>query len=67
MEAVLCCDDGALFGFAFALAEVDCLAFGGFQCRNAVQILHGFPSGPRTIPGGSGGFLGAEPAASVDI
>ena len=26
--------------------------FGGFQLRNAVQILQGFPSGPRTIPGG---------------
>ena len=24
----------------------------GFQFRNAVQILQGFPSGPRTIPGG---------------
>jgi len=26
----------------------------GFQLRNAVQILQGFPSGPNTIPGGSG-------------
>jgi len=26
---------------------------GGAQFRNAVQILHGFPSGPITIPGGS--------------
>lgn len=24
----------------------------GFQLRNAVQTLHGFPSGPITIPGG---------------
>lgn len=29
----------------------------GFQLRNAVQILHGFPSGPNTIPGGSGDFF----------
>ena len=28
--------------------------WGGFQCRNAVHILQGFPSGPKTIPGGSG-------------
>lgn len=25
---------------------------GGFQFRKAVQILHGFPSGPMTVPGG---------------
>ena len=25
---------------------------GGRQFRKEVQILHGFPSGPRTIPGG---------------
>ena len=25
---------------------------GGLQFRKEVQILHGFPSGPRTIPGG---------------
>ena len=29
----------------------------GFQFRNVVQILHGFPSGPMTIPGGSGSLL----------
>ena len=27
---------------------------GGFQFRKAVQTLHGFPSGPMTIPGGRG-------------
>ena len=27
---------------------------GGFQLRKEVQILQGLPSGPRTIPGGSG-------------
>ena len=30
---------------------------GGFQFRNAVQILHGLPSGPMTIPGGNGSLL----------
>ena len=25
---------------------------GGLQFRKEVQTLHGFPSGPRTIPGG---------------
>ena len=29
------------------------LAVGGFQCLKAVHILHGLPSDPRTIPGGS--------------
>jgi hypothetical protein len=27
---------------------------GGFQFRKEVQILQGLPSGPRTVPGGSG-------------
>jgi hypothetical protein len=27
---------------------------GGFQFRKEVQILQGLPSGPRTMPGGSG-------------
>lgn len=31
-----------------------CLSVAGFQFRNAVQILQGLPSGPRTMPGGSG-------------
>lgn len=35
--------------------EDDCL---GFQFRHAVQILQGLPSGPMTMPGGSGGFEG---------
>lgn len=44
---------------AFAVLEEDAFGacdffFEGSQYRNAVQILHGFPSGPRTIPGGSG-------------
>ena len=30
----------------------------GFQFRHAVQILHGLPSGPMTMPGGNGGFGG---------
>ena len=30
---------------------------GGLQFRNAVQILHGFPSGPMTIPGGNGSLF----------
>jgi len=30
---------------------------GGFQFRKAVQILHGFPSGPMTIPGGRGSLF----------
>jgi len=31
---------------------------GGLQFRKEVQILHGLPSGPRTIPGGrEGGAL----------
>lgn len=45
----------------FEVVEEDAFAFGvcafffeGSQYRNAVQILHGFPSGPRTIPGGRG-------------
>lgn len=29
----------------------------GVQLRNAVQILHGFPSGPITIPGGTAFFF----------
>ena len=33
--------------FAFCLVVT-----AGFQLRNAVQTLHGFPSGPITIPGG---------------
>jgi hypothetical protein len=28
----------------------------GFQCRNAVQGLHGLLSGPRTKPGGTPSF-----------
>ena len=36
------------------------LSIRGFQLRNAVQILHGFPSGPRTMPGGSDGLEGLE-------
>lgn len=45
---------------AFEVVEDDALAFcvfffpEGSQYRNAVQILHGFPSGPNTIPGGRG-------------
>lgn len=45
---------------AFEVVEEDALAFcvfffpEGSQYRNAVQILHGFPSGPNTIPGGRG-------------
>lgn len=45
---------------AFEVVEEDVLAFcvfffpEGSQYRNAVQILHGFPSGPNTIPGGRG-------------
>jgi hypothetical protein len=27
---------------------------GGFQFRKEVQTLQGLPSGPRTVPGGSG-------------
>jgi hypothetical protein len=30
---------------------------GGFQLRKEVQILQGLPSGPRTMPGGSGRAL----------
>ena len=70
MAAVLLwVDDDAPFGLAFAFEEVPGLAVGvgGFQCRNAVQILHGFPSGPRTIPGGSGAFLEDELDVSADI
>ena len=70
MAAVLCwVDDDAPSALALAFEEVPCLPLGvgGFQCRNAVQILHGFPSGPRTIPGGSGAFLEDELAVSADI
>ena len=47
IAAVFCCPAGALGG---------CLDLStrGFQFRNAVHILHGFPSGPMTIPGGRG-------------
>ena len=31
----------------------------GFQFRKAVQTLHGFPSGPMTIPGGKGSLFEA--------
>ena len=34
------------------LLEFALLVVGGFQYRNAVHILQGFPSGPITIPGG---------------
>ncbi len=49
--------------------DLSLFGFGGFQYRNAVQILHGFPSGPRTIPGGSvASFFGASLSpAAVDI
>ena len=30
---------------------------GGLQFRKEVQTLHGFPSGPRTIPGGRGDLV----------
>jgi len=35
---------------------------GDFQLRKAVQILHGFPSGPMTIPGGKGSLFEASEA-----
>jgi len=38
---------------AFVVLEMP----GGFQFRKAVQILHGFPSGPMTIPGGRGSLF----------
>ena len=63
MAAVFCWDADAPVGEAGCLA----LSTGGFQCRNAVQILQGLPSGPRTMPGGSGGFLEDELYASPDI
>ena len=34
------------------LVVVDFLDEGGLQFRKEVHTLHGFPSGPRTIPGG---------------
>lgn len=48
----------AAVDFAFevlmpACCEVEAVGDVGFQCRNAVQILHGLPSGPKTMPGGS--------------
>ena len=66
MAAVFCWDGDAPFALG---VEAGCLALstGGFQCRNAVQILHGLPSGPRTMPGGSGGFLEDELDASPDV
>ena len=36
------------------------LPVGGFQLRKEVQILQGLPSGPRTMPGGSGRALEEE-------
>ena len=39
------------------VAGLACAAvLGGFQSRNAVQILQGLPSGPRIMPGGRGWF-----------
>lgn len=49
--------DAATVVAAAVPAATACLVLdvpGGFQFRKAVQILHGFPSGPRTIPGGRG-------------
>lgn len=40
----------------------------GFQLRKEVQILHGLPSGPRTMPGGSGGALeGKDEDSAVEV
>ena len=43
--------------FVVAVVVVGLPAVGGFQFRKEVQILHGLPSGPRTMPGGSGRAL----------
>lgn len=41
--------------FVGGLPVVVVVPVGGFQLRKEVQILQGLPSGPRTMPGGSGG------------
>jgi hypothetical protein len=45
---------------AGAVSLVPVVPVGGFQFRKEVQILQGLPSGPRTMPGGSGGALEEE-------
>jgi hypothetical protein len=45
----------AVIGVVGDLVWVD---VGGFQFRKEVQILQGLPSGPRTVPGGSGRAVG---------
>lgn len=59
-SAGLCTTAASVDPAAFAAFEMEgsfeagvSLAEVGFQLRNAVQVLHGLPSGPRTIPGGS--------------
>jgi hypothetical protein len=39
---------------------------GGFQFRNAVQGLQGFPSGPKTTPGATPFFEGEDEEAMDD-
>jgi hypothetical protein len=58
-----------VFGIELELEEPDRW---GFQFLHAVQILHGFPSGPMTMPGGNcdlEGFPGEliEPEESLII
>lgn len=53
----------------FPVSSLVGVTFVGFQLRKAVQTLQGFPSGPRTIPGGnflSGCFVEPSVPAVVD-
>ena len=46
-----------LFPRVVVVVVLPVVPMGGFQLRKDVQILQGLPSGPRTMPGGSGRAL----------
>jgi hypothetical protein len=56
-EAIACAAESPLEPLLLLVPRVVGLPVvpaGGFQLRKEVQILQGLPSGPRTMPGGSG-------------
>ncbi len=58
-EAIVCAAEPLL------LLSPRVVPVGGFQLRKEVQILQGLPSGPRTMPGGSGRALEEEEVEEV--
>ena len=66
MAAVFCWDGDAPFALEVEAGRLS-LSTAGFQCWNALHILQGLSFGPKTMPGGSGGFLEDELDASPDV